>query len=115
MLTLPSPGKHVLQRLAIAGQGASRTSLAASLSEGGGQFDWLPLKEIHGHEFRMILSPITLRFQSTKAMEMALAALSAGKLITIGNAVTPDAFEELVGLPGWEEVEKKLGGSCLWA
>jgi hypothetical protein len=54
----------------------------------------------------MILYPTTILFQLTKAVERALTTLNASKPMTAG--VDLDAFEEIVGMPGWEEIEKRF-------
>jgi hypothetical protein len=45
----------------------------------------------------------------TKAIERALVALKGAKPMAQVNAVDLDAFEEIVGMPGWQEVEKEFG------
>jgi hypothetical protein len=57
----------------------------------------------------MIMYPTTVLFQMTKAIERALAALKGAKPMAQGSAVDLDAFEEIVGMPGWQEVEKGFG------
>ena len=57
----------------------------------------------------MILYPTTLLFQLTHAIERALTALKSGKPMTGG--VDLDSFEEIVGMPGWHEIEMKFGKS----
>jgi 2-methylisocitrate lyase-like PEP mutase family enzyme len=91
------------------GKALRGTPLATTLMEGGGQLPWLPPEEIHGYGFQMILYPTTVLFQVTRATERALAALRSGKPMAEGNAVDLDAFEEIVGMPGWEQVEEQFG------
>jgi 2-methylisocitrate lyase-like PEP mutase family enzyme len=85
------------------------TPLATTLMEGGGQLPWLPPEEIHGYGFQMILYPTTVLFQMTRAVERALAGLKGGRPMAAGNAVDLDTFEEVVGMPGWEQVESEYG------
>ena len=47
--------------------------------------------------------------QLAGAIERALAALKGGKPMAEGNAVDLDSFEEIVGMAGWQEVEKSFG------
>jgi 2-methylisocitrate lyase-like PEP mutase family enzyme len=91
------------------GKALKGTPLATTLMEGGGKLPWLP-KEIHGYGFQMIMDPTTVLFLMTKAGERALAALKGGKPMAEGNAVDLDAFEEIVGMPGWEQVEEEFKG-----
>jgi 2-methylisocitrate lyase-like PEP mutase family enzyme len=91
------------------GKALKGTPLATTMMEGGGQLDWIPPAEIHGYGFQMILYPTTVLFQMTRAIERALAGLKGGKPMATGNGVTLDAFEEVVGMPGWQEVEKQFG------
>jgi 2-methylisocitrate lyase-like PEP mutase family enzyme len=95
-----------LKRVGKALQG---TPLATTLMEGGGQLRWLPLDEIFGYGFQMILYPTTLLFRLTKALERGLTALKAGRPMSEG--VDLDTFEEIVGLPGWQTVERDFGAS----
>ena len=90
------------------GKALKGTPLATTMMEGGGQIGWVPPEEIHGYGFQMILYPTTILFQVTKAMERALAGLKSGKPMAEGNAVDLDHFEEIVGMPGWQEVEEKF-------
>lgn len=91
------------------GKALKGTPLATTMMEGGGQLDWIPPAEVHGYGFQMILYPTTVLFQMTRAIERALAGLKGGKPMAAGNGVTLDAFEEVVGMPGWQEVEKQFG------
>ena len=91
------------------GKALKGTPLATTLMEGGGQLPWLPPDEIFGYGFSMILYPTTVLFRLTRAIEKALAALKAGRPMAEGDAVDLDGFEEIVGIPGWAEVEEKYG------
>lgn len=91
------------------GKALKGTPLATTLMEGGGRLPWLPPEEIHGYGFQMILYPTTVLFQATRATERALEALRSGKPMAEGNAVDLDTFEEIVGMPGWEQVEEQFG------
>jgi len=89
------------------GKALSGTPLATTLMEGGGQLPWLPPGEVFDYGFAMVLYPTTVLFRLTRAIEKALAGLRAGKPMPEGDAVNLDGFEEIVGLPGWAEVEEK--------
>src|SRR3954466_9225801 len=86
------------------GKALAGTPLATTLMEGGGKLPWLPPEEIHGYGFSMILYPTTVLFQMTRVIERALSNLKDGKPMAEGNAVDLEAFEEIVGMPGWEQV-----------
>jgi 2-methylisocitrate lyase-like PEP mutase family enzyme len=90
------------------GKALAGTPLATTMMEGGGQLSWLPPEEIYGYGFAMILYPTTLLFRVTRALEKGLMALKAGKPMAAGDAVDLERFEEIVGLPGWAEVEEKF-------
>src|SRR3954470_14021513 len=83
------------------GKALKGTPLATTLMEGGGQLPWLPPEEIIGYGFSMILYPTTVLFRVTRAIEKALAGLTAGKPLAEGDAVDLEGFEEIVGMPGW--------------
>jgi 2-methylisocitrate lyase-like PEP mutase family enzyme len=91
------------------GKALKGTPLATTMMEGGGQMAWIPPEEIHGYGFQMILYPTTVLFQATRAMERALSGLNSGKPMSAANAVTLDEFEEIVGMLGWQEIEKQFG------
>src|SRR4051794_27265705 len=92
------------------GKALKGTPLATTLMEGGGRLPWLPPEEIYDCGFQMILYPTTVLFQATRAIERALTALKGGKPMHESNAVTLDAFEEIVGMPGWQQVEDEFSG-----
>jgi 2-methylisocitrate lyase-like PEP mutase family enzyme len=90
------------------GKALAGTPLATTLMEGGGQLPWLPPEEIHGYGFQMILYPTTVLFRMTRAIEQALSSLRRGRPLAEGDAVDLDTFEEIVGMPGWAEVEERF-------
>src|SRR5437763_965438 len=90
------------------GKALKGTPLATTLMEGGGQLPWLPPEEIYGYGFQMILYPTTVLFRATRAIEQALAALKRGKPLAAADAVSRDEFEQIVGLPGWQEIEDRF-------
>src|SRR4051812_41055204 len=90
------------------GKALSGTPLATTLMEGGGQLPWLPPEEIHGYGFAMILYPTTVLFRVARTIERALAGLKAGRPMPAGEAVDLATFEDIVGLPGWQDVEERF-------
>jgi 2-methylisocitrate lyase-like PEP mutase family enzyme len=91
------------------GKALKGTALATTLMEGSGKRPWLPPEEIHAYGFQMIMYPTTVLFQMTRAIERALGNLEAGKPMAETSAADLDAFEEIVGMPGWQEVEEGFG------
>ena len=91
------------------GKALAGTPLATTLMEGGGRMSWLPPEEIFGYGFAMILYPTTVLFRVTWAIQRALAGLKSGRPMSQGEAVDLDGFEEIVGMPGWQEVEERFG------
>jgi 2-methylisocitrate lyase-like PEP mutase family enzyme len=76
--------------------------------EGGGQLPWIPPAEIAGYGFQMILYPTTVLFRVAHAIREALQDLHAGLPLAQETAVTLDEFENMVGLPGWSEIEDQF-------
>jgi 2-methylisocitrate lyase-like PEP mutase family enzyme len=93
------------------GKALAGTPLATTLMENGGQLPWLPPDEIYDYGFAMILYPTTVLFRITRAAEQALSRLRVGKPLAEGDAVNLDQFEEIVGMPGWQEVAQRFGTS----
>lgn len=90
------------------GKALAGTPLATTLMEGGGQLPWLPPAEIYDYGFAMILFPTTILFRLTRAIERALAGLKAGRPMPEADAVDLQGFEDIVGMPGWQEVEQQF-------
>ena len=78
------------------------------MMEGGGRLPWLPPEEIHGYGFAMILFPTTVLFRVARAIERALVGLKSGRPMAEGEAMGLDEFEEVVGMPEWQEIEKRF-------
>jgi 2-methylisocitrate lyase-like PEP mutase family enzyme len=91
------------------GKALKGTPLATTMMEGGGQLEWIPPEEVHGYGFQMIMYPTTVLFQMARAIERALVGLKGGKSMVAANAMTLDEFEEIVGMPGWQQIEKQYG------
>lgn len=91
------------------GKALAGMPLATTMMEGGGQLDWMPVEQIHDLGFQMVLYPTTVLFQLTKAVERALSGLMADRPMATANGISLDAFEDIVGMPGWAEIEEKYG------
>ena len=83
-------------------------ALVINMFEGGGRTPWLSPVELHALGFSMILFPTTVLFRTVRAIERALQDLKAGQPMPRGESVDLDAYEEIVGLSGWEEIEKRF-------
>lgn len=83
-------------------------ALAINMFEGGGRTPWLPPEELHALGFSMILFPTTVLFRAVRAIERALDDLKAGRPMPREEGVTLDAYEAIVGLPGWGDLEKRF-------
>jgi 2-methylisocitrate lyase-like PEP mutase family enzyme len=101
-------GLRSASELKRVGKALAGIPLATTMMEGGGQLPWLPPAEIHGHGFAMIMHPTTILFRVAKAIERALAGLRSGRPMAASEAVDLDAFEQIVGLPGWQAVEERF-------
>ena len=90
------------------GKALSGTPLATTMMEGGGQLDWIPPDACMEFGFQMILYPTTLLFRLTRSIEDALGRLKRGRPTAKTESVTLDQFTEIVGLPAWQDIEKKF-------
>ncbi|HEX4591870.1 MAG TPA: isocitrate lyase/PEP mutase family protein [Gemmataceae bacterium] len=90
------------------GKALDGTPLATTLMEGGGRLPWMSPKEIYELGFAMILYPTTVLFRAARAIERALAGLRAGKPMPNDEAVDLTAFEDIVGMPAWQDVESRF-------
>jgi 2-methylisocitrate lyase-like PEP mutase family enzyme len=101
-------GLKSARELKKVGKALAGVPLATTLMEGGGKLGWLPPEEIRGYGFQMILYPTTVLFRVTRAIERALADLKAGRPMPEDDAVDLDEFEEIVGMPGWAQIEVRF-------
>ncbi len=101
-------GLRSARELKRVGKALQGIPLATTMMEGGGKMPWVPPQEIHECGFAMILYPTTLLFRAVKAIERGLASLKAGKPMPAGEATDLDAFEDIVGLPAWAQIEKRF-------
>jgi 2-methylisocitrate lyase-like PEP mutase family enzyme len=101
-------GLRSARELKRVGKALAGTPLATTLMEGGGQLPWLPPEEIFAYGFQMILYPTTVLFRVAKAIERAVADLLHGKPMPERDAMDREAFEEVIGMPTWRQVEKRF-------
>jgi 2-methylisocitrate lyase-like PEP mutase family enzyme len=100
-------GLRSAAELKRAGKALAGTPLATTLMERGGRLPWLSPDAIFELGFQMVLYPTTVLFRATKAIECGLASLKAGRPLNSSDGVDLDEFEEIVGMPGWKEVEDR--------
>ena len=95
-----------LERIGKAFQGVPKI---ANMLEGGGVTPILSPKDLHTMGFAMILYPTSLLFRLTKSIQKVLDDMLAQRLTFEGEGVSFDEFEQVVGLRGWEAIEKECG------
>jgi 2-methylisocitrate lyase-like PEP mutase family enzyme len=101
-------GPTSVDELKKVGKAFKGEQLATSVLENGGKTPWLPPDEFGDMGFTMILYPTTILFQLTRAIQLAARNLRSGKQLDKDQAVDMDAFEKIVELKHWQEIEKKF-------
>jgi methylisocitrate lyase len=75
----------------------------------GGRTPLLPADELEGMGFKIVVYPLTGLFAATSAMREAFAYLhSQGTTRGLSTPVDFPEFKKVIGLPRWEELEKKF-------
>jgi 2-methylisocitrate lyase-like PEP mutase family enzyme len=69
---------------------------------------WVPPDDLHKTGFSIFLYPTRILFHVTCAIERAAADLKAGKELSSKDSVDFQTYEDIAGLPQWEEIEKKF-------
>ncbi|WP_053239810.1 hypothetical protein [Pleomorphomonas koreensis] len=69
---------------------------------------WLDPADFRALGYAMILYPTTVLFGVTKAIERTLDNLRGGRPLDGATSVDMKAFEELVDLPDWAEIEARF-------
>src|SRR5205807_24372 len=82
--------------------------LATSVLERGGVTPWLAPKAFAALGFDMILYPTTILFRVAWASEQAARALAAGKPLSPSASLDMKAFEDIVELPKWAQIEERF-------
>jgi 2-methylisocitrate lyase-like PEP mutase family enzyme len=80
-----------------------------NMFEGDEETPWLTPSELHELGFSMILYPTTIVFRVVRAIERALDDLRHGKKTPKHEGVDMKAYQEIVGLAHWAEIEKRFG------
>ncbi len=81
--------------------------LVLNMLEGGGKTPLLPLPDIHAMGFSMVFYPTSLIFVVTKALQGALQDIKAGRYPAGTKGVDFSAYEEVVGLKEWSDIETR--------
>src|SRR5437762_2165867 len=101
-------GPTDLKQLETIGKEFGKIPLAVSVLEGGGKTPWLPPKQFFELGFSMILYPTSILFRLTKAIERAASDLKNGRQMPSADAVDMKAFEEILSLKFWAQIESKF-------
>lgn len=101
-------GPRTVQEIERIGKSLKGTALLINMFEGGGRTPWLSPDELHALGFSMILFPTTVLFRAVRAVERASDDLKAGRPMPRNEGVDLDAYEKIVGLPQWEEIERRF-------
>ena len=101
-------GPRSIEQIERIGRHFKGASLCVNIFEGGGRTPWVSPEDLHKMGFSMILYPTTILFSVTYAIEQAAKNLNAGKQLSSKDSVDFKTYEDIVGLPQWEEIEKKF-------
>jgi 2-methylisocitrate lyase-like PEP mutase family enzyme len=101
-------GPRSVEELEKVGRALGGSPLATSILERGGKTPWLPPRDLRGMGFSMVLYPTTILFRLTFAIRQALDDLLAGRPLATEASVDMEAFEEIVDLPAWGEIEARF-------
>lgn len=82
--------------------------LATSVLENGGVTPWLAPDDFRALGYTMILYPTTVLFSAARAIERTLANLRVGRPLDGATSLDMNAFEKLVDLPAWAEIEARF-------
>ncbi len=102
-------GLRSVEEMKRVGRAFKGTPLATTILEGGGKAPWVAPGEMHDLGFSMLLYPTSVLFRAARAIERALDDLKAGRPMPADDAVDFAAFEEIVRLPEWAELEARFG------
>jgi 2-methylisocitrate lyase-like PEP mutase family enzyme len=75
----------------------------------GGKTPILSPGELHQMGYSIIPYGITLVLRAAKAMEDAMTDILSGKFALWNSGLSFDEFKDVVGFPGWAEIDAKYG------
>ncbi|MBW8815500.1 MAG: isocitrate lyase/PEP mutase family protein [Caulobacterales bacterium] len=101
-------GPKTLEELEEIGKALRGAPLAVSVLERGGVTPALPPDQFMALGFKMILYPATVLFRAAWAIEQALANLADGKPLSPNASLDMAAFEAIVELDKWAEIETRF-------
>ena len=84
--------------------------LATSILERGGRTPWVAPADLYAMGYSMILYPTTVLFRAVHAMQSALDDLKRGTPLSRDESVDMPAFEKIVNMPEWSEIENRYMG-----
>lgn len=82
--------------------------LATTILERGGKTPWVPPHMLHQMGYAMVLYPTTVIFRAAHAIRESLLALAEGRQLDPAASIDMDAFENIVGLEKWADIEKRF-------
>jgi 2-methylisocitrate lyase-like PEP mutase family enzyme len=100
---IEGPENH--EQLRAIGREFKGIPLAVTILEGGGKTPFLPPEELHKLGFNMLLYPTSLLFRMTRAAQLGLEALKAGKPMRKHEGVSMLEFEKIVDIAYWKSIE----------
>jgi methylisocitrate lyase len=101
-------GPRSVEEIELVGRALDHVPLATSVLERGGVTPWLPPDEFRRLGFSMILYPTTVLFSLARATEQALENLHAARPLDADRSVDMTAFEAIIDLPLWAEIEQRF-------
>lgn len=94
-----------LERIAAAFKGKH---LVANMLEGGGKTPLIPPHELYAMGFSMVFYPTSLLFRVVQAIQDGAADILQGRFTAQEKGTSFKAYTDLVGLPGWQEIEQRF-------
>jgi methylisocitrate lyase len=101
-------GPRSVEELEKVGKALGGVPLAVSVLERGGVTPALSPAELKALGFDMILYPSTVIFRAAWAIEQALLGLKDGKPLSRNASFDMEAFEQILELPRWAEIETRF-------
>ena len=105
-------GPRTVGELDRIGRELKGAPLAVSVLERGGVTPWVSPKELHAMGYSMILYPTTVLFRVAWATEQALDQLRAERQLAPDQSLDMEAFEKIVELPKWAQIEERFGAAA---
>jgi 2-methylisocitrate lyase-like PEP mutase family enzyme len=68
-------------------------------------------KDLKALGYSMVLSPTTVLFRVTRAIQKAIEGLKVGRPMQADDAVTFEEYEDMLRLPEWSATENEFMGT----